>query len=115
MWMNEESFTMDKCLERANREVEHWLRRAHDLGYVKGKKETIEELGNSGKGTANLIKAKEEHRKKHGFELIGWCSECGKAIEGRWVGLANFCPWCGRPWLWIKEVEDGGSNGTEVL
>lgn len=39
-------------------------------------------------------------------ELWGWC-DCGKAIEGRWIGLANFCPWCGRVMEWKK---DGDTN-----
>lgn len=37
-----------------------------------------------------------------GMELWGWC-DCGKAIEGRWVGLANFCPWCGRVIEWERD------------
>lgn len=101
--------------KRANEDTKHWIDRAYNLGYVKGKEDALIELGNSGKGTANLVSATEDQKEKHGRELIGWCSECQKPIEGRWVGFANFCPWCGRPWLWLKEAEDGGNNGTEIL
>lgn len=105
MWMHEETLTMEEIMERAKDQNEYWLKRAHELGYEKGKAEAIKEICNSGKGTANLINATTEQREKHGNELIGWCSECEKPIEGRWVGFANFCPWCGRPWLWLKEGE----------
>lgn len=47
--------------------------------------------------------ATEEQIKKHGFELAGWCVECEKPIEGRWIGMANFCPWCGRVIKWIDD------------
>lgn len=38
-------------------------------------------------------------KEEYGIDLHGWCS-CGKPIEGRWVGMANFCPWCGRKIDW---------------
>ena len=44
--------------------------------------------------------------KLYGIELAGWCAECKKPIEGRWIGMANFCPWCGRVIKWIQKEAD---------
>ena len=51
-------------------------------------------------------KATEEEIKLHGIELAGWCVECNKPIEGRWIGMANFCPWCGRVIRWIHKEDE---------
>lgn len=70
-------------------------------GYSEGKETAKKEYGQS-KGIAHCRKATQEERERHGLELLGWC-DCGKPIEGRWVGLANFCPWCGKIIEWEKE------------
>ena len=53
-------------------------------------------FGEHDRGVAHFQRATEEEIKLHGIELAGWCIECNKPIEGRWIGMANFCPWCGR-------------------
>lgn len=70
-------------------------------GYSAGKEEAKKMYGQS-KGIAHCKKATQEECDRHGIELWGWC-DCGKPIEGRWVGLANFCPWCGKIIEWKKE------------
>ena len=30
---------------------------------------------------------------------------CNNPIEGRWIGMANFCPWCG------AKMDGGVDNG----
>lgn len=79
------------------------LDRAYSEGYSDGKKNAKEEYGNS-KGIAHVHRATEEQIERYGTELHGWC-DCGKPIEGRWVGGINFCPWCGKIIEW-EEKED---------
>ena len=52
-------------------------------------------------GYSDGVNRGKEQIESWGRELWGWC-DCGKAIEGRWVGLSNFCPWCGRVMEWEK-------------
>lgn len=99
-------FNMQDCKRRAEEENLKWLDRAYELGYEKGYQKAINECGNSKDGIANLVKATADEVQKYGTELIGWCSKCNKPIEGRWIGVSNFCPWCGRPWLWKEDKEE---------
>lgn len=63
-------------------------------------------FGEHGRGVAHFQRATEEEIKLHGIELAGWCVECNKPIEGRWIGMANFCPWCGRVIRWIHKEDE---------
>ena len=56
--------------------------------------------------TLDDCSATKEQIKLHGIELAGWCVECNKPIEGRWIGMANFCPWCGRVIKWIHKEDE---------
>lgn len=87
--------------------MESYLKRAGDVfgcaysdGYSDGYAKAKEDYGQS-KGIAHVKRATPEEIKQWGIELSGWC-DCGKAIEGRWVGMANFCPWCGKIIEWEK-------------
>lgn len=73
---------------------------AYSNGYSDGHAYAKEKFGKS-KGIAHVKQATPEEIKKYGIELHGWC-DCGKPIEGRWVGMANFCPWCGKIIEWEK-------------
>lgn len=67
------------------------------LGYKHGVDETkIDYATSNPKGDTKIIKASQEDIKKHGSQLWGWCEQCDKPIEGRWVGSINYCPFCGR-------------------
>lgn len=87
--------------------MEGYLRRAEQVfqsaysdGYAEGYNSAKEKFGQE-KGITHCHRATPEEVDRHGIDLWGWC-ECGKAIEGRWVGLANFCPWCGKIMEWEK-------------
>lgn len=89
--------------------MENYLTHAHRLfdsiysdGYTDGHNSAKEKYGQHERGTAHVKRATPEEIEKHGIELHGWC-DCGRPIEGRWVGMANFCPWCGRVIEWEKE------------
>ena len=75
--------------------------KAYSDGYSDGVKHGKEQYGQHSRGTAHCTRATKEQVESWGGELWGWCY-CGKPIEGRWVGLANFCPWCGRVMEWKK-------------
>lgn len=76
--------------------------KAYSDGYKDGISKGKEKYGQHSRGTAHCRVATQEEIEQWGKELWGWC-DCGKSIEGRWVGLANFCPWCGRVMDWEKE------------
>lgn len=67
-------------------------------GYEKAKKE----YGEHSRGVAHCKKATREEIEMYGPELHGWC-DCGRPLEGRWVGMARFCQWCGRAIEWSSE------------
>lgn len=69
--------------------------KAYSDGYGDGYDRAKEEYGQHQRGTACWRRATEDEIDRWGEELVAWC-DCGKPIEGRWVGFANFCPWCGR-------------------
>lgn len=71
---------------------------AYNDGYAEGFAKAKEEYGQT-RGIAHCYKARQEETEKYGIELWGWC-ECKKPIIGRWAGLANFCPWCGKVIEW---------------
>ena len=78
---------------------------AYSHGWADGYDIAKEEYANANKGIAKCKRATPEDRERWGLELYGWCTECNKAIEGRWVGLGNFCPWCGRAMEWHDKEE----------
>ena len=87
------------------KDMENYLSRIKDIlrwvrsdGYSDGFNKAKEEFGKS-KGIAHVHRGTPEEIESHGIELWGWC-DCGKPIEGRWVGMANFCPWCGKIIEW---------------
>lgn len=88
---------MESYLSRA----EEIFNSAYSNGYSDGFKKAKEEYGQHSRGTAHVRMATPEQVERWGVELHGWCN-CDKPIEGRWVGLANFCPWCGRVIEWEK-------------
>ena len=79
------------------------LNGAYSQGYEAGYGKAKSLFGEHSRGIAHFERATEEQIKKYGFELAGWCVECEKPIEGRWIGMANFCPWCGRVIKWIDD------------
>ncbi|MCM1200244.1 MAG: hypothetical protein NC548_31285 [Lachnospiraceae bacterium] len=85
-------------------QIERTLQWVRSDGYKDGYNKAKEEYGQS-KGITHCHRATKEEVERHGIELHGWC-DCGKPIEGRWVGLANFCPWCGKIMEWVKEDEN---------
>ena len=97
---------MAKNIEYYDRMAKDLYNTAYSDGYKDGVKRGKEQYGQHSRGVAHCTRATEEQRETWGRELRGWC-DCGKAIEGRWVGLANFCPWCGRVMEWKK---DGDTN-----
>lgn len=87
----------DYCQRTFNSLIEHVRSQAYKDGYEKAK----EDYGTHLRGTAHCKKATIDEIEVHGFELFGWC-DCGRPIEGRWVGFARFCPFCGRVIEWGK-------------
>lgn len=90
--------------------IERYLSRAEEIfqsaysdGYTDGYNKAKEKYGKS-KGIAHCHRAKPEEIDQHGIDLWGWC-DCGKPIIGRWAGLANFCPWCGKVIEWEKDEQ----------
>ena len=79
---------------------------AYSQGYEEGFKKAKALFGEHDRGIAHVERATAEQIKLHGIELAGWCTECERPIEGRWIGLANFCPWCGRVIKWIQKEDD---------
>lgn len=55
------------------------------------------------RGEAIVEPSTKEEWEEYGNDLVGWCSRCSKPFNGRWAGLVNFCPWCGRPVRWGEE------------
>lgn len=90
------------------RDCERLATRIHNAGYEEGCAAAKKHYGQAGNGIAHCRRATDEERKTHGKELWGWCN-CGKPIVGRWAGLANFCPWCGK----VIEWED--INGMDQM
>ena len=83
-----------KNIEYYDRMAKDLYNKAYSDGYSDGVNRGKEQYGQHSRGTAHCTRATKEQIESWGRELWGWC-DCGKAIEGRWVGLANFCPWCG--------------------
>ena len=79
---------------------------AYSQGYKSGYDKAKTLFGEHDRGVAHFHRATEEEIKLYGIELAGWCAECKKPIEGRWIGMANFCPWCGRVIKWIQKEGD---------
>ena len=93
--------------------IDGYLRRANEIfqtaysdGYTDGFDKAKEEYAQHSRETAYCTRATAEEIEKYGIELHGWC-DCGKPIEGRWVGMANFCPWCGKVMDWKKDEQMG--------
>ena len=80
---------MAKNIEYYDRMAKDLYNKAYSDGYSDGVNRGKEQYGQHSRGTAHCTRATKE------------------AIEGRWVGLANFCPWCGRVMEWEK---DGDTN-----
>lgn len=72
--------------------------------YAEGFDRAKREYGES-RGVAHCHRATQEEVEMHGVELWGWC-DCRKPIEGRWVGMANFCPWCRKVMEWGEKHEN---------
>ncbi len=87
-----------KNTEYYDRMAKELYDRAYSDGYGDGLSKGKQEYGQQ-RGIAHCHKAKPEEIDEHGIDLWGWC-DCGKPIIGRWAGLANFCPWCGRVIEW---------------
>lgn len=87
---------IDYLFEDAKKTLED----AYLKGYSDGIDQAKKKYGDF-KGIAHMKRATKEEIEQWGIELVGWC-DCGKAIEGRWVGMANFCPWCGKIMDWEK-------------
>ena len=87
-------------------QITSFLDGAYSQGYTDGYDRAKTLFGEHDRGVAHFQRATEEEIKLHGIELAGWCVECNKPIEGRWVGVANFCPWCGRVIRWIHKEEE---------
>lgn len=87
-----------KEFESYLKQTERVFQSIYSNGYTDGYNSAKEEYGHS-KGIAYCKRATSEEIQKHGIDLHGWCT-CGKPIEGRWVGMANFCPWCGKIMDW---------------
>lgn len=83
------------------KQTKEMLDDVYSKGYSIGFEKAKEKYGKYSRGTAHVKRATNEETEMHGIELFGWC-DCGKPIEGRWVGMANFCPWCGRVMEWNK-------------
>ena len=90
-----------KDLEKYLRRAEQIFQSAYSDGYTDGFNKAKEKYENH-RGITHCHRAKPEEIDRHGIELWGWC-DCGKPIEGRWAGFANFCPWCGRVIEWDLE------------
>lgn len=78
---------------------------AYSDGWSDGYAKARQDYADAGKGIAKCERATPEEVRKWGSALFGFCTECHKAIEGRWVGLGNFCPWCGRAMEWHDKEE----------
>ena len=78
---------------------------AYSQGYDAGFEKAKAVFGEHDRGIARFQRATEEEIKIHVFDLAGWCVECERPIEGRWIGMANFCPWCGRVIKWVDDSE----------
>lgn len=63
----------------------------------------LREAERNAEGEAIVEPSTKEEREEYGNDLVGWCSRCSKPFNGRWAGLVNFCPWCGRPVRWGEE------------
>ena len=87
-----------------SKQIKDVLTSAHNHGYAEGFDRAKREYGES-RGIAHCHRATQEEVEMHGVELWGWC-DCGKPIEGRWVGMANFCPWCGKVMEWGEKHEN---------
>lgn len=87
-----------------HRDIDDALKRAYNDGYSEGHKYAKEKYANY-RGIAHCHKATLEEIDQHGIDLWGWC-ECKNPIIGRWAGLANFCPWCGKVIEWGKINEE---------
>lgn len=87
-------------------QITSFLDGAYSQGYTAGYERAKTLFGEHDRRVAHFQRATEEEIKIHGIELAGWCVECNKPIEGRWIGMANFCPWCGRVIRWIHKEDE---------
>ena len=87
-------------------QITSFLDGAYSQGYTDGYDRAKTLFGEHDRGVAHFQRATEEEIKLHGIELAGWCSECNKPIEGRWIVMANFCPWCGRVIRWTDKEDE---------
>ena len=88
--------SIKKHTEQMAKHIEYVYSDGYSAGYSYAK----EEFGSHERVIAKCKRATMEQIEKFGTELYGWCTECEKALEGRWVSLINFCPWCGRVIEW---------------
>lgn len=95
--MNGEEY-IKKNAERISSDI----RRVYEDGYWAGVKYAKEKYGAEGRGKAKRIPATKEQKEEYGTDLVGWCAECNKPINGRWSGMIDFCPWCGRVFDWSE-------------
>ena len=87
-------------------QITSFLDGAYSQGYKEGFDNAKNIFGEHDRGIAYFERATEEQIKIYGIELAGWCTECDKPIEGRWIGMANFCPWCGRVVMWTHKEDE---------
>lgn len=81
--------------------IDELLENVRKEGYEQGYADATKKYAEANKGTTVITPATPEEIKEHGSDLTGWC-KCGRPINGRWSGLINFCPWCGRIVTWNK-------------
>lgn len=90
----------DEYIKRNADKIAENVRRIYEEGHWEGVKTAKEKYGAEGRGKAKRIPATDEQKEEYGEDLVGWCSECNKPINGRWAGMIDFCPWCGRVFVW---------------
>ena len=83
------------------RTVNDLLRYAKSKGYSQGFDDAKKRYAEM-RGIVHCTRASQEDIEEYGIDLAGWC-ECGKPINGRWAGMINFCPWCGKIIEWEKK------------
>lgn len=79
-------------------QISSLVNKMYSIGYTDGRNYTKEQYNNI-RGITHVRRATEEEIERFGSELHGWC-DCGRPIEGRWVGGITFCPWCGKMIQW---------------
>lgn len=106
--------TSTEIVENLSAQAERLIRSAFSSGFQKGYGKARKELSNihsMGKTIhleeQELLKLKKNLPKNYPeLNLRGWCSVCGKLVEGRYSALYDFCPMCGAGLLRRGEKEN---------